>query len=578
MLNGCNLNALSAVARNLQEEEEHVVVDGKQMASILGKRRKQCGDPECNKIIYTASLGEILTEDRDTFCSCCRCTGCAWCNNENNQCGKRTNVTDKNPWCSDCKRVRRKDTIQNGASSRSSRVKAEADAAGAADDGPFDGPVPVEEVPYATVNIDVPPGGENPIASQDQQHQVAEQLMERGAQAALAKGFVEKEMLLGAADGQSVVNPPPAEMACNAAAATNSADQWKSADEVMVQAEAMVSAPAEATAAGAAADASPGAVAPTRELTNLRTSAGLDPLVGRDLVMLGEQMDHTALVGTVLARDEQGNYVTFWKFSDQDGSCQLTLSPEDVNQFLQDKSRKRKEVDKLLTSLQANVLDKKKKKIRVDEKYQAPTPLPTDTTLQSICADIPRLVDFDSLFKTSGERSALRVGRFQSMLSDGLCIEMTNENIINSFPGAITYKVRNFGRWKSNLMLLLSLIPWSKFETIHNQPDGLRRLLYFHTMILYFESAETPRSTREYLPLCKEVVHCLTVLSNNIFSAFGARRGRCCSAPRKRAVRWLRPRPRPRLLPPRPHPAAPCTVPPTQDRSLIWALTQNCLR
>ena len=43
-------------------------------------------------------------------------------------------------------------------------------------------PVPVEEVPYATVDIDVPPGGENPVASQDQQHQVAEQLMERGAQ------------------------------------------------------------------------------------------------------------------------------------------------------------------------------------------------------------------------------------------------------------------------------------------------------------------------------------------------------------------------------------------------------------
>ena len=47
----------------------------------------------------------------------------------------------------------------------------------------------MEEVPYAVGNVQVPPGGQDPVTSMDQQLQVAEQLMEPGAQAALAAGF-----------------------------------------------------------------------------------------------------------------------------------------------------------------------------------------------------------------------------------------------------------------------------------------------------------------------------------------------------------------------------------------------------
>ena len=64
------------------------------------------------------------------------------------------------------------------------------EAAGNGDDGAS---MPLEEVPYAAAALDIPPGGENPVAAQDEQHLVAEQLMEAGAHAALANGFEHPE-------------------------------------------------------------------------------------------------------------------------------------------------------------------------------------------------------------------------------------------------------------------------------------------------------------------------------------------------------------------------------------------------
>lgn len=51
-----------------------------------------------------------------------------------------------------------------------------------------DAAVPMEEIPYAALNLALPPGGENPVAEIDQQLQVAEQLGEAGAQRALEAG------------------------------------------------------------------------------------------------------------------------------------------------------------------------------------------------------------------------------------------------------------------------------------------------------------------------------------------------------------------------------------------------------
>ena len=62
---------------------------------------------------------------------------------------------------------------------------------GGVDGGDVDGGVPLPEVPYAAANLQVPPGGESAVAEADQQLQIAEQLQERGAQAALADGYAE---------------------------------------------------------------------------------------------------------------------------------------------------------------------------------------------------------------------------------------------------------------------------------------------------------------------------------------------------------------------------------------------------
>ena len=48
--------------------------------------------------------------------------------------------------------------------------------------------VPINELPYAAMNIQVPPGGESVVAEMDQELQVAYQLMEPGAQAYLEEG------------------------------------------------------------------------------------------------------------------------------------------------------------------------------------------------------------------------------------------------------------------------------------------------------------------------------------------------------------------------------------------------------
>ena len=62
---------------------------------------------------------------------------------------------------------------------------------GGVDGGDVDGGVPLPEVPYAAANLQVPPGGESAVAEADQQLQIADQLQERGAQAALADGYAE---------------------------------------------------------------------------------------------------------------------------------------------------------------------------------------------------------------------------------------------------------------------------------------------------------------------------------------------------------------------------------------------------
>ena len=49
--------------------------------------------------------------------------------------------------------------------------------------------MPVEEVPYAAPNIDIPPGGECPVSEYDQCLQISEQLMEKGADEMLSASF-----------------------------------------------------------------------------------------------------------------------------------------------------------------------------------------------------------------------------------------------------------------------------------------------------------------------------------------------------------------------------------------------------
>jgi hypothetical protein len=49
--------------------------------------------------------------------------------------------------------------------------------------------VPLEEVPYAAANMEIAPGGENPVASMDEALMVSESLMQPGGQQALEAGF-----------------------------------------------------------------------------------------------------------------------------------------------------------------------------------------------------------------------------------------------------------------------------------------------------------------------------------------------------------------------------------------------------
>ena len=59
--------------------------------------------------------------------------------------------------------------------------------------GPLQPGMPMAELPYAAENLEVPPGGESHAAEIDQQHQLAEQLLEPGAGALLGAGFVGQE-------------------------------------------------------------------------------------------------------------------------------------------------------------------------------------------------------------------------------------------------------------------------------------------------------------------------------------------------------------------------------------------------
>ena len=66
--------------------------------------------------------------------------------------------------------------------------------------------VGVADLPYAAANIWVPPGGQYAIAEHDQQHLIAEQLMEDGAEAALTEGFVkEYDVDIGYNNGENAV-------------------------------------------------------------------------------------------------------------------------------------------------------------------------------------------------------------------------------------------------------------------------------------------------------------------------------------------------------------------------------------
>ena len=60
---------------------------------------------------------------------------------------------------------------------------------GAASPEVLDDGMRLEDVPHAAANIEVPPGGENPVAAAEQQVQMAEQLLEAGAGRQLASGF-----------------------------------------------------------------------------------------------------------------------------------------------------------------------------------------------------------------------------------------------------------------------------------------------------------------------------------------------------------------------------------------------------
>jgi hypothetical protein len=114
----------------------------------------------------------------------------------------------------------------------------------AADDALPDS-VPLTEVPYAAANLAIAPGGENPVASMDQQLLVGESLMQPGGQQALEEGFVDS-----AANDEEA-----AAAAASDAAAANDLIADLDGDDDDDAMEEELSASMEPAAAPAAADA-----------------------------------------------------------------------------------------------------------------------------------------------------------------------------------------------------------------------------------------------------------------------------------------------------------------------------------